>query len=603
MVQVDGSPARLGPSTGSAVVFGLRRLWRHRPALVLLSIVLLGGTALQLIPGLFLRAYLDGVRSDAANTALVAALWFVAVSLIVYLLSVLEGYLAAWLAWTVTNELRVETTAHVLRLDLPFHGDHLPGLLVERIDGDISLLSNFFSRFVVAVVGQGLLLLGLCLALTSLDWRIGLTLAALGAVSFLLLRRLSLAGRGRWVEFSRARATFSGFVAERLEGAPDLVGNGALPVVQSSARAKADEVAGADVSAHMWGSIAIWALTTCLAWLATGSALWWSWDLYTAGQMSLGTAFLVFAYTQQMIRPLDALTLQNQDYQSAAAALGRVRELLAVPDRSPQSGRLSIPAGPVSVEFRSVGFEYLAGAPVLRDVNVCVPAGRSLGIVGRTGSGKSTVARLLSRLYEPTSGMIVLNGVDLAQVEPVQLRRDVGVVTQEVHTFSASVRDNLTFFAPEGISDQALVDVLVNAGAGDWFHRLPEGLDTRVGSGGYVLSTGEEQLLSFARVLLASPRVVVLDEASSRLDPITEQAVQQSVRTLISGRTSIIIAHRLSTLDLVDDVLVLDQGVVVENGDRAALAADPDSWFGRLHRAAADGDNVDELIMRERSGP
>ena len=572
----------------------------------MLALVLIGGTALQLVPAVVLRAYLDRVGlggGSAAGSAVAAAGWFVVVSLAVQALGVVEGYLAGWLAWTVTNELRVEVTAHVMDLEMAFHTEHLPGELVERIDGDIGQLSNFMSRFLIFVVSQGLLLVALGTGLAIVDWRIGLTLVPLSVLAFVVIRRVSRTGRRTWLALSKARAAFTGYLTERLDAVPDLAGNGATPLVNATTRMKADAVAGADVRADILGNIVLWAVTSFLAWLATGAALWWSWELYTAGAITVGTAFLVFTYTQQMITPLDMLTFQNQDYQAAAVAVSRVAELLAIPPRPVVAGPSNFPSGPIDVQFRSVDFGYRTERLVLQGVNFRVAPGNTLGIVGRTGSGKSTIARLITRLYEPTDGTVSIGGASVTTINEDELRRGIGVVPQEVQIFAATVRDNLTIFARPD-RDSELVDVLSAVGLGAWLARLPSGLDTGIGSGGHALSTGEEQLLSIARVLLRDPRVVVLDEASSRLDPLTEHAVQDAAARLLAGRTSVVIAHRLSTLDAVDDILVLDGGRVVEHGGRADLAADPRSRFSALLAAAAYTDDIDQAasdLMRDPS--
>ncbi len=607
MVSVEAAhkpPGRGSTTRRSAILFGLGRLRRHPWITVLLALVLIGGTALQLVPALLLREYLDRVGlggGSAAGSAVAAAGWFVVVSLAVQTLGVVEGYLAGWLAWTVTNELRVDVTAHVLDLEMAFHTEHLPGELVERIDGDIGQLSNFMSRFLIFVVSQGLLLVALATGLAIVDWRIGLTLVPVSVIAFLVIRRFSRTGRATWLALSKARAAFTGYLTERLDAAADLAGNGAAPLVNATTRVKADEVAGADVRADIRGSIVLWAVTSFLAWLATGTALWWSWELYTAGAITVGTAFLVFTYTQQMITPLDLLTFQNQDYQAAAVAVSRVQELLAIPSRPVPADLATLPPGPVDLEFRSVDFAYYAGQLVVTGLNLRVAAGHSLGIVGRTGSGKSTIARLITRLYEPTAGTVLIGGTAVNLVGDDELRRGVGVVPQEVQIFAASVRDNLTIFGTSH-HDRELAEVLTAVGLLDWLGRLPNGLDTRIGGGGHALSTGEEQLLSIARVLLRDPQVVVLDEASSRLDPLTEHVVQEAAARLLAGRTSVVIAHRLSTLDAVDDILVLDHGRVVEHGRREELAAEPGSRFSALLAAAAYTDDVDQAVSHLSDG-
>jgi ABC-type multidrug transport system fused ATPase/permease subunit len=210
-----------------------------------------------------------------------------------------------------------------------------------------------------------------------------------------------------------------------------------------------------------------------------------------------------------------------------------------------------------------------------------------LGILGRTGSGKSTITRLLFRLYDPTAGAIRLDGVDLRAIVLSQLRSHVGMVTQDVQLFNATVRENLTFFNPH-ITDDPLLSVLKTLQLWEWVQSLPDGLNTRLGAGGHGLSAGEAQLLAFTRVFLKNPGVVILDEASSRLDPVTEALMEHAVDRLFTGRTGVVIAHRLKTVQRADDIVILEKGRVVEYGPRAALARDPQSRFYSLHHTGLE---------------
>jgi ABC-type multidrug transport system fused ATPase/permease subunit len=232
---------------------------------------------------------------------------------------------------------------------------------------------------------------------------------------------------------------------------------------------------------------------------------------------------------------------------------------------------------------------------VLSGVDLHLPAGQTLGLVGRTGSGKTTIARLVLRLYDPTEGVLRVGGVDLRRTDRSERRRRIGAVTQDVQLFAASVRDNLTLFRPELAGDDRLRAVLAEVGLGGWLAGLPDGLDTPLGGqgtgagAGAGVSAGEAQLLAFARAFLTDPGLVVLDEASSRLDPATEQRIEAAIDRLLTNRTAVLIAHRLSSLSRVDQIAVVADGRVVEYGPRAELATDPDSRFARLLAAAGVG--------------
>jgi ABC-type multidrug transport system fused ATPase/permease subunit len=285
-------------------------------------------------------------------------------------------------------------------------------------------------------------------------------------------------------------------------------------------------------------------------------------------------------------RPIEELSRQFQDLQQAAAGLVRIQELWAErPAIRP--GNRTLPAGALEVDYSGVTFDYAAGVPAVRDLTFHLRPGEVLGLLGRTGSGKTTLARLLFRLYDPTGGAICLGGIPLRELALDAIRGGVAMVTQDVQLFHAPVRDNLTLFDP-AITDDAIRAALRNLGLGPWLESLPNGLDTRLGTGGGGLSAGQAQLLAFARAFLRDPGLVILDEASSRLDPATEQQLEQAVERLLRGRTAIIIAHRLATVQRADSVLILEGGCPLEYGPRTALAADPGSRLSELLRAGLE---------------
>lgn len=271
---------------------------------------------------------------------------------------------------------------------------------------------------------------------------------------------------------------------------------------------------------------------------------------------------MVIAYAALLAQPIEMLRSQMQSLQQAGASLSRVRELLATRSRL-KDGSEPLPAGPLAVEFEHVTFRYAADEPVLDRLSIRLAPGERLGLMGRTGSGKSTIARLLIRLYDPAEGSVRLGGIDLRALRLADLRSRVGLVTQEVQLFEASLRENLTFFDPT-VPDETLREVLHRLGLQEWLERQPQGLETPISPS--ALSAGEAQLLAFARVFLRDPGLVILDEASSRLDPATEALLDQAMHHLLEGRTAIIIAHRTATLQQVDQVMVMEKGVLSHAG-------------------------------------
>jgi ATP-binding cassette subfamily B protein len=240
-----------------------------------------------------------------------------------------------------------------------------------------------------------------------------------------------------------------------------------------------------------------------------------------------------------------------------------------------------VPEGALPLAFEEVTFSYEEDEPVLRDLSFQLKPGTVLGLLGRTGSGKTTLARLVYRLYDPQAGAVLLGGVDARRPAVKALRERVAIVTQDVQLFQASVRDNLTFF-DRSIDDERIHAVIEELELSEWYDGLSDGLDTRLETGGRGLSAGEAQLLAFTRVFLRDPGLVILDEASSRLDPATEQLIERAVGRLLQNRTAIVIAHRLGTVQRADEIMILRDGRVVEYGERERLAADPSSRFYKL---------------------
>jgi ABC-type multidrug transport system fused ATPase/permease subunit len=479
-----------------------------------------------------------------------------------------------------TNRLRADLMLHCLRLDPSFHNARTPGELIERIDGDVAKLGNFFARFVVQLLGNAVLLVGVLIVLFGVDWRVGGALTAFALVSLVILYNLRDVAVPHWTAARQASAELFGFLEERLAGTEDIRSSGATAYAMRRLFERARALLHAERKAGFVGST-MWGTTVMLFTLGMAVALALGAYLFRAGAITLGTVFLIFSYAEMLNRPIEQITHQIQDLQEAGAGMTRVQELLAMRSAIVDGTGPDLPPGALSVAFRDVTFGYAEDAAVLHGLSFYVQPARTLGLLGRTGSGKTTIARLLLRLYDPDAGVIQLGGVDLRTARVADVRRRVGMVTQDIQLFHATVRDNLTFF-DRSISDAHILRVLSDVGLWEWYQALPHGLDTRLASGGGGLSAGEAQLLAFTRVFLKDPGLVILDEASSRLDPATERRVEHAVARLLEGRTGIIIAHRLATLGRVDEIIVLEDGRIREHGPREQLAHDPRSRFAQL---------------------
>jgi ATP-binding cassette subfamily B protein len=561
-------------------------LWPRRGRLAWLGAVVLGNVGLRLLPPALLRWFIDGAVGGATSAALAGlAALFMAVALVRAAAAVLETFLAEDLAWAATNDLRADLVDHCLRLDMAFHDAHLPGELVGRTDDDVGQLAGFFSRVGPRAIASLLLLGGILATLAWIDARIGLAFAAFAAVVLAALRLV----RGIPARYLAAgRETFSamyGYIGEWLAGTEDVRARGAGGYLMLGLYGKMRDRLRANRALMVVMPVTFWGPSWLAAAVGTALAYAVGGRLYEQGAISLGTLYLVISYAALAAQPLVQLAGEVEELQRATASIARVRALLGTASTVRDGRGDRLPGGALGVAFEAVTFGYGAGDPVLRDVSFAIRPGGTLGIVGRTGSGKTTIARLLARLYDPRDGAVRLGGVDLRDARVADLRARVGIVSQDVQLLHASVRDNLTFFA-SNVPDGRLVAALRQLGLGRWYETLPAGLDTELHAGG--LSAGEAQLLALARVLLRDPGLVVLDEASSRLDPATERLIEAAIDRLLRGRTAIVIAHRLGTIRRCDEVLVLEDGRVREHGARERLAAEPSSRFAALLRVGLE---------------
>ncbi|MDZ4718713.1 MAG: ABC transporter ATP-binding protein [Roseiflexaceae bacterium] len=554
----------------------------QRIRMIILATWMLIDLVLQLGLPRVVQTFIDSaIGGEKLDTLLWIGVAYLAVALGQNLALVGWQFVAQNIGLIATNRIRADLTQHCLYLDMGFHNAHTPGELIERVDGDVTKLENFMSQFVVQVLLNGLLLLGVIVLLFLIDWRVGLPSAISVVVAVVVARALT----GRLAIYSikerQASAELFGLLEERLSGTEDIRANGAVAYVLRRHIERSRVLFHTSLMRALLGMISWRSLNTAIT-IGAILSLTLGALLALDGVLTIGQVYLIFAYTSLLNHPIEELMRQLDDLQQAIASIARVQELFATePSVVDAEQNTLLPDGPLSVKLDAVSFGYPDDDLVLREVSMLLPAGTTLGLLGHTGSGKTTLTRLLLRLYDPTVGTLRLGGVDLCCVPNGDLRARVAIVTQDIQLFSATVRDNLTFF-DQAIPDAQLMAALDTLGMGDWLHTLPNGLDTLLASGGSGLSAGQAQLLAFARAFLRDPGLIILDEASSRLDPATERQLEQALARLLHGRTAIIIAHRLRTLEHVDQIMILEDGRVREHGLRAELVRDPGSRFVQL---------------------
>ena len=556
--------------------------------LVLAAVVLIVSTALR-VAGPALIAY-------GINTALPAVIdqmnWMPTIGVVVvYLLTALGGagligwyvVVAARLTQTIMLDLRKRIFLHTQRLSLEFHESYTSGRIISRQTSDLDtireLLDGGLNELVSGVLYGGFTLIALLL----LDWQSGVILIVMGLPLYLLMRWFYTRSQ---VVYRESRVVSAKVIVKFVE---TMTGIRAVKAFRKEVRnddefgALASDYRDINIrSIRLFGTfepglMAVASVTVALV-------LLWGGIRVVDGSILIGTLIAAVLYVRNFFAPLQEVAFFLNSYQSATAALEKVSGVLEEEPTVPD------PAVPVDLwharghlKFEDVEFAYSNGRPILPDFTLEIPAGETIALVGTTGAGKSTLAKLVSRFYDPTSGRITLDGIDLRNLHPKDLRRAIVMVTQEAYLFSGTVADNIALGKPDATLDEIRAAARA-VGADAFIERLPDGYSTDVNKRGGRVSAGQRQLISFARAFLADPAVLILDEATASLDIPSERQIQDALQTLLADRTAIIIAHRLSTVAIADRVLVMEHGRIIEDDTPDALIGG-DGRFARLHAA------------------
>ncbi len=575
----------------------------HRRAFVGHGLLMAVATALPIAASFLMATFVGRVIAGAPVSELVVlALSFAGLGLVSSVLVVIVTWQSAVLAWRLTNGLRHELAGLVLNADLSFHRDRTPGELLTRCDGDVTALTSFLAAVVARIAGIVMLAIA-CIVVVAFAEPV---LAWPMVAGFLLL------GWQGWrtrdvtttpVTIERTiDAEMNSIIEQYVAGAEDVASLGAaahgLGRFGDAARRLVDAMsARTRVEMRVNGSLRAVILLTQMAVLAVGVLA------YRRNSIDIAGIVLGYRLVDIVRTPVERLTWRLMEAQGVSGAARRVAELLEE-GRRIDLGTRTLPPGPLDLEFRGVSLVYddaSSGEAALHHLDLHLDAGRVLGLVGRSGSGKTSAVRLALRLVNATTGTVCIGGVDVALVEEQHFRRRVSAIPQDVQLFPGTVRENVSMFddGPCGATDVEILEALTAAGLGPWLADLPAGLETQLSSDGRGedidkggLSAGEAQLLAIARALLRSPDVVVLDEATARVDPDTQAAISAAVARLVQGRTAVVIAHRLETLDICDDIAVLADGELVEFGSRRWLARQPSSRYAHLRSMGSEAEEL-----------
>lgn len=498
------------------------------------------------------------------------------------------GYVraTAQLSQAMLLDLRLRVFRHTQRLSLEFHEKYTSGRIISRQTSDLEALRELLDSGISSLASGAMFMLFTAVGIFALDWRTGLLLAAAFIPMFLLARWYQLRSQ---LAYRASRVASAQLIVHFVETMTGIRAVKAFRREKTNATrydALAEDYRRVTIRSinlngiFQPGLLLIGNITVAAVLLAGGFRV-------LDGSLDVGALLALLLYSKRFFYPVDQMAMFYNSFQSASAALEKVSGLLEeVPTVRPPAHPVELRQAAGDIRFDGVEFRYGDGPPVLPRLDLHVAAGQTVALVGQTGAGKSTLAKLVARFYDPSAGAVLLDGVDLRDLSQRDLRRAVVMVTQEAFLFSGSVADNIALGKPD--ASRAEISAAAKAvGAHRFIEALPEGYDTDVNKRGGRVSAGQRQLISFARAFLADPAVLILDEATSSLDIPSERLVQQGLKTLLGNRTALIIAHRLSTVEIADRVLVMHEGQVVEDGTPADLARGS-GRFADLHAAWLD---------------
>ena len=565
-------------------------LWPYRWKLGTVLVIALITTALDMVWPLAIKQIMDGPLADnaAPHADRVGALWkfgviVLSVLLVKQALDTLRSYRTATLDARVTIRLRRRLFRKFLGLGLGKLSDFKSGGIVSRLSSDVDQVNGLVQMALISPTVAVVRLVLTLSVLLVLSWKLAvgslIMLPPLAIISFLWLRRVRpvyrSAHKDRNEVDARVNETFGG-----------------IRVVRAFRREPREDK-GYALGRHtvlrkfLWATRMELGLETVWGLLVPGTVLlivWYGGFLVINGQAKIGDLFAFQIFAALLMQPVWAIVSSVSQTNKSMAALERVFEVLELPRDKPDApGAQAAPARVDRIEFDGVGFEYREGTPVLADFSLSVPGGSVVALVGPSGAGKTTLTDLVARFYDPTSGAIRLNGVDLRQIQLASYRSLLAVVQQETFLFDGTVRENISY-GRRGVSDELVRDAARRANALEFIDQLPEKFDTMIGERGFKLSGGQKQRISIARAILADPQILILDEATSNLDTESEQLIQASLNELLKDRTTFVIAHRLSTITHADIIVVMEKGRITETGSHEELMSRGGAYFEMVER-------------------
>jgi len=571
MLHSLGSKDERGKISGRVLLRLLRFLKPYWPQMALAIVLMLVSSAAGLLAPYLTKVAIDtNIASGDTHGLLITSLWLAAALTAGYATSAVQSYLLSWVGQHVLASLRGELMGHLQRLSVAYHDDHIAGVTLSRVINDVDVINDLLSQGLATILNDGILLVGTIIVMVEMEPRLALltfSVVPLMALATLLFGRQA---RGAYRETREKIGALVGDIAGNIDGmrviqayAQEKVTQGQFETVNRENR---DAIIGA-----MSLSFMFLPAVDVLGVLATCIVLWSGGLMVAKGTLTIGVVVAFMSYVNRFFAPIRELSQIYTNLQAATAGGERVLELI---DRQPRvqerSDAVEIPEIAGKIDLEGVSFRYKPDRQILRGVSMSVEPGETIALVGPTGAGKTSIANLVARFYDVDDGAVLIDGHDVRDVTQESLHRQMGLVPQDPFLFSGSIADNIRFGQPDA-SEEKVARMAMFANADEFIRDLPDGYQTAVLEGGVNLSVGQRQLICIARALLVDPRILIMDEATSSVDTITESLIQEALKHLLSGRTALIIAHRLSTIREADRIYVIDDGQIVEEGGHEEL--------------------------------